>query len=903
MVVSGPFVSPARAQLRIVSMNGANSDVAAPRTPWMQTILSAIGSTVSNDPTSTNDSGSGIAKPIDVLALQEVQSASTTCAGYAGLLNSIYPGANYQYVNVNGASTGSGTQGLVYNANAVSVIGASLIGTASTGTQPRQALRYQLRPVGYGSAADVYLYNSHYKSDTGSTNEQRRDDEATAIRANADALGAGKNIIYVGDFNVYTSAEPMYQTLLAAGNGKANDPINTPGSWTANSSFKAVHTQSPFNGTTASTLGTGFSGTTGGMDDRFDQQLVSTSVMDGHGVAYIANSYSAFGNNGTALWGSGNNPINVASNNFPGTTAAQRNGPLLDALASVLDHLPVVADYTIPAKMTASLGAVAAQVIVGGSLTATLGVSNSASVVAANGADALTYTYASTGSATGGGSGTDAALGSGNSHTITFNTSTTGPKSAAVTATGTSEAVANGSFSQNVSYTVLDHADPSFSESSSVTAQTIDFGYVPVGSATRTSAFSVWNRSAANRAGLDLDSVTNAGDTARLTTSATTFSNLAAGGSVGYNASLNSAVAGNFTVTHTLATSDQNLIGAAARSSLLLTTTSRVFSVATFPVTGFMFLPASEPLTTGPFSIAAGVTLTKTGPGAMTISGTQANGAGSQLILSGGATSFNTDAGGAGRTPTLGVTVNPGATASFNSIQNLSSLTLNGGATLTLGAGGASTLAVDALSVDTAAGSKLDITNNGMVVRNSTLSAVQALIKAGSNAGAWNGPGITSSTAAGDASKVTAIGSGNAATLSRSAFQGITGLGSSDVLVKYTYYGDADLSGAITLDDFMLFLQGYQAGGTSWLQGDFDYSGVVTLDDFTLFLQGYQRQSAPLTIVESMIASSPALTDAERAAMLAAAQAVPEPASAGALALLVFAALARRARRSDLGWP
>ena len=72
-----------------------------------------------------------------------------------------------------------------------------------------------------------------------------------------------------------------------------------------------------------------------------------------------------------------------------------------------------------------------------------------------------------------------------------------------MTATGTSEAVANGSFSQNVNYTVLDHADPSFSETSSLTSQTIDFGYVPVGSATRTSPFSVWNLNASNRAGLD----------------------------------------------------------------------------------------------------------------------------------------------------------------------------------------------------------------------------------------------------------------------------------------------------------------------------------------------------------------------------------------------------------------
>ena len=66
------------------------------------------------------------------------------------------------------------------------------------------------------------------------------------------------------------------------------------------------------------------------------------------------------------------------------------------------------------------------------------------------------------------------------------------------------------------------------------------------------------------------------------------------------------------------------------------------------------------------------------------------------------------------------------------------------------------------------------------------------------------------------------------------------------MLVKYTYYGDADLSRATTLDDFTSFLSGYQSAGSAWARGDFDYSGATTLDDFTLFLAGYQRQGTPL---------------------------------------------------------
>jgi hypothetical protein len=82
-----------------------------------------------------------------------------------------------------------------------------------------------------------------------------------------------------------------------------------------------------------------------------------------------------------------------------------------------------------------------------------------------------------------------------------------------------------------------------------------------------------------------------------------------------------------------------------------------------------------------------------------------------------------------------------------------------------------------------------------------------------------------------------------------SEFAGVTGLTSSDILVKYTYYGDADLSGDVTLDDFTQFLNGYQTQSpatNNWLNGDFDFSGSVTLDDFTQFLYGLQNQGTPL---------------------------------------------------------
>jgi hypothetical protein len=146
-----------------------------------------------------------------------------------------------------------------------------------------------------------------------------------------------------------------------------------------------------------------------------------------------------------------------------------------------------------------------------------------------------------------------------------------------------------------------------------------------------------------------------------------------------------------------------------------------------------------------------------------------------------------------------------------------------------------------------AAGTKLDLTNNVLVVRNGTLSGIRSQVAATFAGGTWNGiGGIASATAAADAAHNTALGVASNATLNKTSFAGVTGLTSAAVFVKYTYYGDNDLSGNTTLDDFTLFLNGYQNSGNTWSQGDYDYSGLVTLDDFTLFLKGYQNQGAPL---------------------------------------------------------
>jgi hypothetical protein len=114
------------------------------------------------------------------------------------LCHRIYGAGTYAYDHTADPTTDGGTDGLIYNTHAVQLVSAMAVGTASTSGAARASMRYQLRPINHGSTADFYMYVSHYKASSGSTNKNRRTVEATTIRQDADALGPSAHIIYSG---------------------------------------------------------------------------------------------------------------------------------------------------------------------------------------------------------------------------------------------------------------------------------------------------------------------------------------------------------------------------------------------------------------------------------------------------------------------------------------------------------------------------------------------------------------------------------------------------------------------------------------------------------------------------------------------------------------------------------
>jgi hypothetical protein len=431
----------AQAQLRIVTYNTTGAPDSG-----MDIVLRSIGELSLN----------GIAKPIDVLLLQEqsnpspgANSPSPNTQAFVSLLNSMYAGQGVTYDMSDRTGFGDATQTLVYRTETVQLEGDTTVGTTSGSGQPRQALRFELRPVGYDASADFYIYNSHYKASQITSDPDapaRRNVEATAIRSNADALGNGAHIIYAGDHNFYdytAAVEPAFQTLIAPGNGQAHDPINQVGTWHNNPDFAATHTQSPCEMDCGALVG-------GGMDDRFDFQLVTGEFLDGEGLSYISGSYRAFGNNGSTF----NDAINVGNTvTFPGVQSHSQPA-ILNALASVTDHIPVVADYQLPARMAAIAGTIPT-LNVGQAFQLDVTVSNVANVIAAIGADELDYAITTSGSVTGSfTSQTGILAGSNDVRFFTLDTSTPGPKTGMITVATSSQQAFNSLVQIPVSYTV-----------------------------------------------------------------------------------------------------------------------------------------------------------------------------------------------------------------------------------------------------------------------------------------------------------------------------------------------------------------------------------------------------------------------------------------------------------------
>ena len=316
------LATQASANLRVVSWNLANlkGDSSA-----IESVFAEIES----------DDVEGISAAPHLYIFQEIRA--TDVNALTSLIASAHPA--YDYVRATYTSTpfesgSAGAQALFYRDDTLTEI-ASGHRDIFTGAG-RNTDRWQMRLKNY--TFDLYVYSSHLKAGTGSSDQIEREQGATSVRANADSLPSTAHAIFVGDFNLYNNNEAAYQIMTAAGPKQAVDPLGS-GSWSG-SSNAIKHTQSP----RLSASSNGLIG--GGMDDRFDFHFVTEGLLDGSGLSLV--DYRVVGNDGNHY----NSSINSGNNSyFPGETS--RSNQLADDIFDASDHVPILCDYQVPARIAA----------------------------------------------------------------------------------------------------------------------------------------------------------------------------------------------------------------------------------------------------------------------------------------------------------------------------------------------------------------------------------------------------------------------------------------------------------------------------------------------------------------------------------------------------------------------
>src|SRR6202044_1997963 len=161
------------------------------------------------------------AQPVDLMSCEELNS--TTLSNFVVQLNAIYGSGTYAFDPTTDPNTGGGPDGLIYNTHTIQVVSARALktgqdvllqsnGTYTTAHSPgggvngvtRAPMVYQLRPIGFGTTNDFYMYVSHARSTSDDSVGDARYAEAQSVRSDAKYnLPAGVHLFYGGDWNLF----------------------------------------------------------------------------------------------------------------------------------------------------------------------------------------------------------------------------------------------------------------------------------------------------------------------------------------------------------------------------------------------------------------------------------------------------------------------------------------------------------------------------------------------------------------------------------------------------------------------------------------------------------------------------------------------------------------------------
>lgn|GEM_PF-2050235 len=206
------------------------------------------------------------------------------------------------------------------------------------------------------------------------------------------------------------------------------------------------------------------------------------------------------------------------------------------------------------------------------------------------------------------------------------------------------------------------------------------------------------------------------------------------------------------------------------------------------------------------------------------------------------------------------------AHAYFNAPEDFSNLQMVDNATVSVSRGSGGTngnlLNVQQLSIDP--GATLDLSDNALIdwyafgvdassssgatVESEAAAQMSDWLRSGYNGGAWTGPGIDSSVAAFDNTHATGLGwmdngfdyASVGTDPSYSSFDGVNLPTKDQLLVQFTYNGDANLNGQVDSTDVGLWHAGSQGSGyKGWVYGDFNYDSYINTTDLNIWSANY----------------------------------------------------------------
>ncbi len=245
------------------------------------------------------------------------------------------------------------------------------------------------------------------------------------------------------------------------------------------------------------------------------------------------------------------------------------------------------------------------------------------------------------------------------------------------------------------------------------------------------------------------------------------------------------------------------------------------------------------------------------------------------LVLNSGTLTFTADSTTDAVDPEPNLTVN-GSTANvvIQTDQNLAGLSLTNGGSATMTAGG-KTLYLNTLSIDST--SALDLNDSDLVVNNGDFSTIQGLVVGGYSAvpdATKTGIVSTAGQNSGGKTRLMLVDNGYMNANDWPVGSGNT-VGAHAIIGKYTYFGDTNLDGQVTGDDYSAVdanLGTTPPAGEAILMGDTNLDGTVTGDDYSFIdgnlglgvgnplASGSAMQAASTSTAQPAAPSTPVLT-------------------------------------------